>query len=305
MSAPTTERPHLSVVIASTNRSELLDRCVRALREQAPAVHAEVIVVRASDLEAGIARHDGSPDMPWLRWLDAPARSTVPQLRGIGMAAARADRIALLEDDCIVGAGWSSKAIEVDASLAATGGAVEPGPYHRAIDWAIYFCEYGRFMRPIKASANAPLTGNNVVYSRQALDRLPAAFRSEFREAFVHAAWHREGVPTAVDDGLIVTNVNTWTSAHLLSVPFHHGRAFAAQRFAASSLPVRAVMAVATLGLPVLKAARVAGEALSRQRMLGRLATAFPWILVFVTCWSAGELAGCLRGPGDSAERWR
>jgi hypothetical protein len=59
------------------------------------------------------------------------------------------------------------------------------------------------------------------------------------------------------------------------------------------------------LGLPVLKVARIMSDAISRRRLLGRLALALPWIGVFVVSWSAGEVAGCLWGPGNSPSRWR
>lgn len=310
VNAPTTEPPaaaalRLSVVIASSNDAALLVPCVEALQPQASPDTTEVLVVRAVDRPCGSARTRLAAAMPALRWIDAPEGSTVPRLRGLGIAAARADKIAMLEDDCVAAAGWCARAQAAGESSAATGGAVEPGPYERVLDWAVYFCEYGRFMLPLANAPNAPLTGNNVVYARPAIAGLAPALQADFREAFVHALWQREGVPTSVDAGLIVTNVNRWSGRHLTAVPFHHGRAYAAERFGQRGLFFRVGLALLALGLPVLKTARLVRETTSRKRFVGRLVVALPWILVFVTSWSAGEIAGCLLGAGHSAERWR
>jgi hypothetical protein len=293
------------VVIASSNPAALLEQCLAALAPQVASTETEVIVVRASGRADSIDKQRWSGSMPLLRWIDAPEHSTVPRLRGLGLAAARAERIALLEDDCIVAADWCRQALSLEGPAVATGGAVEPDSYDRTLDWAVYFCEYGRFMRPLVNSPGAPLTGNNVVYTRAAFTRLPPESLSEFRETFVHAAWQRAGVPTTVTDRLVVTNVNRWQPRHVTSVPFHHGRAYAAERFAQRSGVSRLGFAILAIGLPLLKSARIVGETLSRKRLLGRLVAAFPWILVFVTSWSAGEFAGCLWGAGSSPSRWR
>jgi len=298
-------RPRLSVVVASSNDAGLLARCVGALMAQASPETVEVIVVRDADRFSGVDRTmcDRGGQAP--RWIEAPPGTTVPRLRGLGIAQARADLIALLEDDCVVADDWCRAAIGTAGEHAAVGGSVEPGSYAKALDWAVYFCEYGRFMRPLPSGPDAPLTGNNVVYSRRALMDLPDTIRMDFREAFIHAEWQRTGIPTRVSDSLVVRNVNAWSLRHVTSVPFHHGRAYAAGRFGSRSAPVRFAVAGLALALPLVKLFRIAAGTLSRRRLVGRLLVAFPWAMIFVGSWSAGEILGCLAGPGDSQSRWR
>ncbi len=298
-------RPRLSVVIASSNDASMLDQCIKALAPHVVSGEVELIVVRAADRSAGLGRHALLTETTALHWIDAPARSTVPRLKGLGIAASRAERIALLEDDSVVAAGWCHQAMSTPESTAAVGGAVEPGPYRRALDWAVYFCEFGRFMLPVPTMPNAPLPGNNVVYSRWAIAALPATARHDLRDAFVHAAWQRDAVPTAVNGSLVVHNINTWSMAYVTSAPFHHGRAYAGERFGGRRPFVRAGLALLIAGLPFLKIARIVVDTIRRRRLRGRLLQALPWIVVFVTSWSFGELAGCLSGPGSSASRWR
>jgi hypothetical protein len=307
VSEPATDRsagtvPRLSVVIASSNDDRVLSQCIAALAPQAAPGDVELFVVRASDRPSSLDRQRLKAEVPSLQWIDAPSTSTVPRLRGLGIAASHA---AMLEDDCVVNDDWCRQAISAVGAAVAVGGVVEPGAYHRPLDWAVYFAEYARFMRPSPATHNAPLSGNNVVYSRRALQALPAEWQADFREAFIHSVWQRDGRPTAVSNALVVRNVNSWSTTHLTSVPFHHGRAFAGQRFEGRSPILRAGFALLALGLPLLKVARVTAETVRRGRLVGPLLRALPWIAVFAVSWSAGELVGCLRGAGDSPSRWR
>ncbi len=293
------------MVIASSNDGTLLERCLDALVAQADPGSVEIIIVRDAGRFGDVRRAESTEPVQNVQWIEAPPGSTVPLLRGLGIAAARADLVALLEDDCLVAPGWCRAAANSGNRVAAVGGAVEPGPYRRTLDWAIYFCEYGRFMLPVPSAGPAPLPGNNVVYRRWALDDLPETVRTEFREVFVHTAWQLAGVPTRVDGSLVVHNVNTWSLPDVTSDPYHHGRAYAAGRFGARSAPFRTVVALLALALPVVKLLRIVGGTVSRGRLIGPLALAVPWMLVFVTSWSLGEMAGCLAGPGESPARWR
>ena len=214
-------RPKLSVIVAASNAGGLLAKCVAALSAQAHPDEVEILIARDASRFDDVDRTALDQRMPGLRWIEAPPGATVPRLRGLGIAQARADLIALIEDDCLVADGWCRAAIATGGDCAAVGGSVEPGSYRKPLDWAVYFCEYGRFMLPVPSTPDAPLTGNNVVYSRDALARLPDAVRLDFREAFVHAAWQQSGVPTRVSGSLVVHGTKRVTQAH---VPLVAGR---------------------------------------------------------------------------------
>lgn len=100
---------------------------------------------------------------PAVRWIDAPPGSPVPWLRAAGIAESRGEIVGLLEDDCVVNPGWCLAAIDARVSPdVGVGGAVEPGPYAKTLDWGVYFCEYGRFMLPVRKTSHPPLPGNTM-----------------------------------------------------------------------------------------------------------------------------------------------
>ncbi len=309
MSSFTTDaapRPRLSVVVASLNDGALLMRCVKALVAQADAAKVEILVVRDVERSDGFDRAMAESRFPNVRWTEAPAGCTVPRLRSLGIAASRGEVVALLEDDCLVQEGWCEVAMSVThGQYVAVGGAVEPGPYARRLDWGVYFCEYARFMLPVPRVRSPSLPGNNMAFKRSALARLPADGREGFQEVFVQAEWRRAGLATSATDALVVQNVNSWPLSQVTSIPFHHGRAFAATRFRAKGRLTRIAIGLLTLGLPALKILRLFGETTSRRRLVGRMVLALPWVVVFTMSWSIGEAMGCVFGAGTSASRWR
>lgn len=300
------DAPRLSAVVVAFTGGPVLGLCLAALHAQVAVGEIDVVVV--FDPEGSCAGDAARAQAlyPAVHWVRAKPEATVPQMRSLGIAASRGEIIALLEGDCVVAPGWAAAALAAhDTPDVAIGGAVEPGPYVTALDWAVYFCEYGRFMLPLRPRANLALAlaSNNVTYKRQPLVRAAGESRG-FYEIPVHSAWQAAGLPMRTDDTLVLRNHNSWSLPHMTSVPYHHGRTFAAQRFPGRP-GRRALFGLLALSLPALKTGRVIVDTVSRKRLTGRLIQALPWIVVFMTSWSYGEAMGYLRGPGASATRWR
>jgi hypothetical protein len=297
-------RPALSIVIVSFSSPASLARCLESLVEQAIAHNAEILIVRARIDDAdclAVRRRFGG-----CRWLLFPVGETVPRLRCQGMAAARGLVVALIEDDCVVDARWCEAQLHAHREpWAAIGGAVEPDRYTRALDWAVYFYEYGRFMLPFDAHPSSVLPGNNVSYKREALAAEEADRTDGFYDVIVHDAWRRRGVPMLQTPTLLVTNRNSWPLSYASVEPFHHGRGFAARRMAGQPWARRGVRAVLTPILPLLQLYRIVRLLVRKRRFFGPLVCALPWLLVFGTSWAVGEGIGYVLGPGKSVQRWR
>jgi hypothetical protein len=144
-----------------------------------------------------------------------------------------------------------------------------------------------------------------MVARRAALMQPSVRVAGGFQELFAQSQWLRAGLTTGGSSQLVVRNINRWPSRQVTAVPFHHGRAYAANRFAHRPATVRLSFAVMTVALPFLKVARLLRETTARGRLTGRLCRAMPWVLLFTASWSLGEAIGCLAGPGRSAERWK
>ena len=287
----------LSIGVVSLASPPTLARCLDALLPQAQELGAEVIVVRRSADETTRTARSG------ITWLDAAPGDNVPRMRAAAIGRASGRVVALIEDDCAVANGWCRAVLDAHRRHPVAGGPIEPDGYSSGLDWAVFFCEYARFMPPFEGEV-AALPGNNVSYTRTlAVEWLETRGEDGFVDAFAHRDWRAQGLSLWAEGRMAVRNLNRWTPGAATRSAFHHGRAFAGKRFAGAPA-TRLVFALGSPLLPALKTFRVAREVLVRGRR-GSLARALPWIIVFHTSWAAGELIGYLYGPGRSADRWR
>jgi len=293
--------PKLSVIVVCLNHPRVRVRCLEALTAQTKSSDVEILAV---------GRRLGDPDNSRLRerfskvhWIDAPKEDTVPLMRTRGIAASCGAIIALLEDDCVVTDGWCQGVIAAHRTEhVAIGGAIEPSADYKLIDWAIYFCEYARFMAPFAGVVSA-LPGNNVSYKRVIVSDVKES--DGLYDVFFHWQLQQSGKILVADPRLIVYNANHWSRAHVTASPFHHGRAFAGMRAKYFSRAKRIVYAGLALGLVVVKVARVARQVMSRKTYVKEFFLSLPWTTLFMLSWSCGEFLGYLFGAGDSAARWQ
>lgn len=291
--------PKLSVIVVCLNSPDVREKCLTALANQIDPNNTEILVVSRWTNDD---RKEGER-LSSIHWLSAPSESTIPQMRTQGILQSRGEIVALLEDDCVVSSSWLSDVIQAHAGEdKIIGGAIAAEHYHSLLDWAVYFCEYARFMPPFSGSQSA-LPGNNVSYKRTALPSLNPA--DGFYEVFFHDQWLRSGGRLLANPNMAVTNINHWTIRHITNIPFHHGRAFAGMRSAQFPLWRKGVYSLLSLALPILKLYRLAVVVYNRRKYRSQFIFSIPFTVLFLVSWSIGEMLGYAAGPGRSAEQWR
>lgn len=292
--------PTLSVVVVSFNGDKLLDKCLAALVSQPGSQQIEIHVIsrnRRPDVPPG-----NGCSTP-IHWHEVTHTATIPEMRRLGIEKSNSELLALLEDDCLVGPHWLQAILAAhESGHPAIGGPIEPGDYRRGLDWAVFYCEFARFLTPFSGVVKA-LPGNNVSYKKGVIDQAHSA--DGFYEVFFHESLQNAGTELLANNYMLVTNVNSWRFEDCSISPFHHGRAYAAQRFGSQYSARRLFYGLVALLLPVVKSFRTLREIGSRRRKdLPRL-KALPWIIIFHSCWSAGEFLGYFAGPGNSIGKWR
>ena len=169
------------------------------------------------------------------------------------------------------------------------------------MDWAVYYCEYARFLTPYNGLVKA-LPGNNVSYKRGSLGSVAS---QGFFEIFFHQALRKAGTDLVAAEGMTVVNNHRRGISDCISIPYHHGRAYASQRFSGQQVSRRLLYTALSPLLPIVKSARTLKEIMARRRSDLPIARALPWIFLFHCSWSAGECLGYLAGPGSSGDKWR
>lgn len=295
----------LSAIVISINSPGVLKRCIAALKNQTAQDELEIIIVRNQD-KVNDEYTSIKSGFNGINWVTAPASCTVPQMRCMGISESHGEIVALLEDDCIVDDNWKSAVLTAHKQdFIAIGGAVEPGNYSKHLDWAVYFCEYIRFMLPLPHNNVDALAGNNVSYKRIPLLEITGDLSdSGFYDVFIHWQIKKAGQTLKTDSSVIVYNINSWSWRHVLNVPFNHGRGFAAMRVEQKKNWQKIFYAVIALLLPLIQICRIFVHLVNRRRYLLKFFQALPWITMFSISWSAGELVGYLSGPGHSLQQW-
>ncbi len=293
----------ISVVIASVNGRACLDDCLRALENQTLKDQAEVIVADCCD--DGVTALIRS-QYPRVKLLSFRERKTIPELRAIGMKQARGTIVALTEDHCVAEPHWYERILRAHQThYGAIGGAVENDPsIIRAVDWAVFFCEYSQYMNPIPAGEIADIPGNNLSYRREFLAHIGDMLDEGcFWETALNGRLRERGVKLYSDPSIVVYHKKVFGLGYFIRQRYHYARSYAGMRVARSSWPKRILCALSCPLLPVLLMARISRRVVSKRRHRDQWARALPLVALFTLVWAWGEFVGYLSGPGESLLR--
>jgi hypothetical protein len=309
--------PLLSVVVAVVDGGETLRRCLTALVEQQEAPSMEILVPcdatvqSAATIVADVAARASARGVAHLKVLDLGRLTTdrpssgprgqhelIDRRRSAGLAAAAGELVALVEDRGVPRSDWAATIVRLHGSLQypAIGGAVENGR-DRLLNWAVYFCDFGRYQRPFTAGPRRYLSDVNVSYKRRALDATRAIWSNRYHEPLVHWELERQGAVLYASPDIVVDQLrDNLTVAGLLVERLAWGRLFGALR-ARRITPARRLLFVGLSPLvPALLFFRVLRDQSAKGMVLRRALAVSPALLLLLSAWAAGEAIGCLLG---------
>ncbi|HMD97925.1 MAG TPA: hypothetical protein VKM93_11440 [Terriglobia bacterium] len=317
MATVPSERPVISVVVAivsdTTDRPDTthLEPCLAALVLHQPGAPSTEIIVPYHPAVAGIARVSQQyPDVRFLEVADlrtaaglgGGSREHHDELRARGLAVARGDIVALIEDVGIPAPDWIARVLEAHRQpFAGVGGAIENG-IDRPLNWAVYFCDFLRYQNPLPEGESAIASDANVSYKRTALESIRPVWEEFFHESSVNNALRSRGEKLALAPGVVLYQHRQGLRlGGALKERYVWGRSYAATRARLAGTPKRAFWAVFTPALPALMLARMTLMVWKKRRTRGAFLKALPLVAALVTSWSGGELVGYVTGRANAA----
>jgi hypothetical protein len=311
------ETPVLSVVVVIV--SDTMERadpnhlaaCLDALSKQIDAPPMEVIVPHLRDVD-GLA--DLQARFPRVRFMPVPdlgetryggGREHHDVLRARGLAAARGDVIGLIEDHARPDENWCARmAAAHHAPHAAIGGAIENG-VDRALNWAVYYCDFGRYQNPLPPGQSSFASDANVTYKRSALQPIRSTWEEAFREVVVNATLISRGETIALrPDVVVYQNRRGLRLGAVMRERFVWGRSYAATRCRRLGNLTRLAYAGVCPLLPGILFLRMAATAWRKGSHFEAFVRALPLTVALVTIWSIGEGVGYLTArPGTRGPR--
>ena len=302
--------PALSVVVVISSdtlspRADVshLQDCLEALSQQQDPPAIEIIVPHHPDVD-GI--EELAKRYPAVAFLPVPSASIANRdgggrehhdvLRSHGLDVATGEIIALLEDYARPDPDWSASIVAAhrNSRAAAIGGAIENG-IDRALNWAVYFCDFGKYQNPLPAGPTPYASDINTSYKRAALEAIRPLWSASYREPVVNGALIRRGDGLVLDPKIVVRHHRPdLRLSFALKERFIWGRSFAHARRMMIGDGKRYLYAALSLGLPILLLARIARTTLSRGRHFPAFIRALPHLVPLLFFWSGGEMVGYL-----------
>ncbi len=294
-------KPLLSIVIAAWNDPASLSSCLASLATQTADASAEVIVVSNYDCPPQMERQ-----FAFARFSREPDTAIVPALRTQGVLRSSGQIIAILEDHCTVGDQWCAEIIKShELPYSIVGGSVENAPDQKALDWAVYFYDYGNYMLPDTARVVTSLSGANVSYKREILEKVKVKYKDGFYEEIVHDELKRHGYSLYLAPSAVVHHNKKYSLSFALTQAFHHARTYGAKRISGAFPTKRFMYAAGSMLLPILLPVRTVVRVLRKGRHRKALGQSLPYLILLLAGWSCGEFSGYVLGEGKSAGRWR
>jgi glycosyltransferase involved in cell wall biosynthesis len=293
--------PPVSIVIASGAGGEFLFRCLASLRDQVQKLGAEVIVV---DRIGAATRERIAHEFPSVQVIATPGdhRATVPEMRRIGVDAARAPIFAVLEEHCTAPDGWlATIASSMRADDAAIGGPILDNQFTRVRDWVVYFSEYNNFMPPWADGERWALNGANVAYDRAKLLKHRDVLDTGYWEVVLHPRLVKDGKFRAVN-AMGAYHTGPFDFGYYLKQRYLLSRVWGGtQRDRVSVLVRLAHIALAPV-FPFVMLGRIEWRVLEGKRLFGKFILAKPMVFVAMCVLTLGETLGYLFGPGSALE---
>lgn len=299
----------LSVVVTIVDGGKTLERCLAALASQETQEPLDVIVPY-DDTVGDVAELTRLyPSYLFLNLGSLPTVRSVSSAggqhelfdrrRAAGLARARGDLVAVLEDRGVPRGDWAAQVRRAHARLAdpVIGGAVENGR-DRPLNWAVYFCDFGRYQRPFAEGPRDWVSDVNVCYKRDAIDRTAPLWKERYHEPVVHDALRRDGGRLLLSPDLVVHELReNLRLLPLIRERVAWGRLFAAVRVRAMPAGRRLMLAALTPALPAVLFLRLARMQITKRVTLSRFVIATPAVALLLAAWSAGEFLGYIGAP--------
>ena len=296
--------PVLSVVVTIVEGQTALPNCLQALVSQLDAPRLEIIVPfddSVGDLRS-IAESFPTCDFVSMGQIDDTKglenafvqHERFDRRRAVGLARARGEFIAMIEDRCIVAHDWARTMVALHQfhRSAVIGGPVE-NVSRGIVTTALFLCDFGRYQRPVEAIDPPFITDINVCYKRGALREVQPLWDPIYREATVHWALADRGLGLRLSDQPLVHHRRSPMGlGAILRERIAWGRVFGQTRGRQLSRGACLGLAAASPLLPGILLLRIVRSQLRKRRPWSSTALALPAMVLLLMFWSLGEFLG-------------
>ncbi|QQS41688.1 MAG: hypothetical protein IPM63_01715 [Acidobacteriota bacterium] len=310
--ADTTEK-RLSVIITIVSGGDSLRECISALLPQLDEEADELIVPFDDKCEDVLELGEEFPRIRFVKaqepdlWVSENAASRehrhYDRRRAVGLGVARGRLIAMTEDHAVPGEDWCCRIFEAHTNPAGAIGGAIGNLVDRPLNWAQYYCDFGRYGTPLKNGPAEFVSDVNVAYKRPAIFEVRDLWKVAYRETEVHDEISRRSLGLELNDRMVVNqNRPVMGLGAALKERIEWGRVFGEIRSGGLPVTSRIAYAAGTALLPFVLAFRVISNIRRQKRPAKHYFTVVPLAFLLLVFWSFGELTGYVAGDKTAKE---
>ena len=297
----------LSVLLTVVSGVESVRHCLTVLTPQIDFSDSEIIVpfdkwsATVGDLavEFPEVRFHFVEDLGLAKCADISAfeHRLYDRRRAVGLKLSRGKIVAMIEDHAIPADDWCQQILAAhEQPCDVIGGAIE-NAVDQPLNWAWYYCDFGRYGRPLEHGEVEYVSDINVAYKRDALESVRDIWREAYHETTVHWALQNRGTKLYLNDKMLVfQNRPPLSIKKIWRERFDWGRVFAETRASEMSFTKRFYYAAGAIFLPPLLLKRAVKNMRRQKRTARQILSVAPYLLLLLTGWSVGEFTGYLLG---------
>jgi hypothetical protein len=297
----------LTILLTVVSGKESVRRCLTVLSPQIDFTKAEIIVpfdkwsneVGELVLEFPEVEFHYIEDLGLAKSADISAHQhrLYDRRRAVGLQLSRGKIVAMIEDHALPAEDWCRQILAAhEQPYAVIGGAIENGVDH-PLNWAWYYCDFGRYGRPLQNGEADYVSDINVAYKRDALESVRDIWSEAYHETTVHWALRERGTKLILNEKMVVFQQRpTLSITKALGERIAWGRVFAETRAKEMSLGKRLMFAIGAIFLPPLLLTRIFKNMRRQHRTLRQMTSVLPLAFLLLLGWSLGESIGYLTG---------
>ena len=302
--------PELSVVLAPVARGIHLPDALASLAAQEEPPALEIIVPVDASIDGTDALRTQYPAVHFINVEGTAdqgrsedfgvAHLAIDRRRAAALAAARAPVVAITDEWARPRADWCRELLrQHEAPHAVIGGAISCAR-DRAINWALFFMDGGRYQNPLPEGPAIFVTDVNVSYKRAALEGSDV-WREEYHETRLHDELRQRGETLWLTPRLVVgVDRGEIPLGDALRERFAWSRLYAGRRSQEVSEGMRLALAAGSPLLSLVLLFRQVCTAWQRGAHRGALLRCLPVLALMDLVWSIGEATGYATGRGTS-----
>ena len=214
-----------------------------------------------------------------------------------GLAIAQGEILCILEDSAVPDPDWCEQVLEAHRlPYGVIGGSIEHAG-EGALNWAVYFQDFGRYMIPLQEGQVRYISDVNISYKREALMNAGQLWRDRYNEITVNLGLAKKGVVLWLRPQMVVRqDRGVLNFKDLLGERYTWGRIFAVSRLKEMKPLTRLLYITFSPAIPLVVLGRIVWKVLRSRRNRMKLMCSLPYLIMLTVVWALGELVGYVTG---------